>query len=123
VLPQGFDLAIAGWAPRSGITGPEGSIGRYPWLFAATYRRGQERIDVTQRASRRDWPDDPFGGECQPLRTEAVQIGSLTGTFGIGQNTVPHVYWRDGSLLYTVSGPYPRDDLVAIAASLRPLGT
>lgn len=123
VLPPGFTLAVSGWAPRSAVTGAEGSIAPFPWLFAASYRRGQERIDVTQRVATRNWPDDPFGGECQPLRTERVQIGSITGTFGTGQNTVPHVYWRDGRLLYTVSGPYPRDDLVTIAASLRKLGT
>lgn len=123
VLPDGFTLAIAGWAPRSGITGPEGSIPPYSWLFAASYRRGQERIDVTQRASSRDWPDDPFGGECQPLQVEPVTVNGIAATFGAGQNTVPHLYWRDGGLLYTVSGPYPKDDLVAIAASLRKVGT
>ena len=119
VLPPGFTLAISGWAPRSGITGPEGSIAPFPWLFAATYRRGQERIEVTQRVATRNWPADPFGGECQPLRTEAVTINGLSATYGTGQSTVPHLYWRDGPLLYTVSGPYSRDDLIAIAASLQ----
>ena len=117
-LPAGFTLATSGWAPRSGITGPEGSIARSPWLFGATYRRGQERIDLTQRVASTDWPDDPFGGECQPLQTEAVTINGVAATFGTGQNTVPHLFWRDGPLRYTVSGPYPKDDLVAIAASL-----
>jgi hypothetical protein len=112
---------VSGWARRSGITGPEGSIPAFPWLFAARYRRGQEHIDVTQRLARagEDWPVDPFGSECQPLRTENVTIGTVTATYGIGENTVPHLFWRDGPLLYTVSGPFPKDDLVAIAASLR----
>ncbi len=118
-LPAGFRLAISGWAPRSAITGPEGSIAPFPWLFAATYRRGQERIDVTQRVASRNWPDDPFGGECQPLRTEPVTINGVAATYGIGQSTIPHLYWRDGPLLYTVSGPYPKDDLIVIAASLK----
>lgn len=123
VLPTGFDLAISGWARRSSVTGAEGSIAPHPWLFAATFTRGQERIEVTQRVSRQDWPDDPFGGECAPLKTEPVTINGITATYGVGQNTVAHLYWRDGSLLYTVSGPYPRDDLVTIAASLRKLGS
>lgn len=123
VLPEGFALAISGWAPRSGHTGAEGSIAPFPWLFAATYRRGQERIEVTQRVSKTDWPDDPFGGECQPLQTEAVTVNGVAATYGTGQNTVPHVYWRGGPLLYTVSGPYSRDDLIAIAASLHKLGS
>ncbi len=122
VLPDGFARATSGWAPRSGTTGAEGSIPPFAWLFAATYRRGQERIEVTQRVSKKDWPDDPFGGECQPLQTEPVTVNGVPATFGVGQNTVPHIYWRDGSLLYTVSGPYPRDDLIAIAASLHKVG-
>jgi hypothetical protein len=122
VLPDGFALATSGWAPRSGHTGAEGSIAPFSWLFAATYRRGQERIEVTQRASKKDWPDDPFGGECQPLQTEPVTVNGIAATYGTGQSTVPHIFWRDGSLLYTVSGPYPRDDLLAIAASLHKVG-
>jgi hypothetical protein len=123
LVPPGFRLAMAGWAPRGSVTGPEGSIPARPWLFAALYRRGQEYISVTQRVSRRDWPDDPFGGECQPLFTEPVTINGVAATYGIGQSTVPHLYWRDGPLLYTVSGPFPKDDLIAIAASLRTLGS
>lgn len=123
VLPAGFELAVSGWARRSGVTGAEGSIASLPWLFAASYRNGLDRIDVTQRVSTKDWLDDPFGGECQPLTTEPVMINGIAATYGIGQNTVPHLYWRDGPLLYTVSGPYPRDDLVTIAASLRKLGS
>jgi hypothetical protein len=121
VLPPGYSRAVSGWARRSGITGAEGSIPALPWLFAARYRRGQEHIDVTQRLARggADWPDDPFGGECQPLRTERVTIGTVPGTYGTGQTVGPHLYWRDGPLLYTVSGPFPKDDLIAIAASLR----
>jgi hypothetical protein len=123
VLPPGFSLALSGWAPRSATVGPEGSVAPFPWLFAATYRRGQERIDVTQRAATTDWPDDPFGAECQPLQTEAVTINGVAATFGTGQFTVPHLYWRDGPLLYTVSGPYPKDDLIAIASSLQRVAT
>lgn len=119
VVPAGFTLAVAGWAPRSGFTGPEGSIPPSPWLFGAVYRKGQERIDITQRVASTDWPDSPFGGECQPLATEPVTIGTASGTFGIGPTIVPHVFWRDGPFRYTVSGPFPKDDLVAIAASLQ----
>lgn len=123
VLPPGFALAVSGWASRSGITGPEGSIPPSAWLFAASYRRGQERIDVTERVASADWPNDPFGAECQPLRTEAVSVGGVAATYGIGAATVPHLFWRDGPIRYTVSGPFPTDDLVTIAASLRKIGT
>lgn len=122
VLPPGFRLAVSGWAPRGSVTGAEGSIPANAWLFTAVYRRGQEYISVTQRTSRSDWPDDPFGTECRPLVTEPVTINGIPATYGIGQETTPHLYWRDGSLLHTVSGPFPKDDLIAIAASIRPLG-
>ena len=122
-LPPGFKLAVSGWAPRSGITGAEGSIPPSAWLFSASYRRGQERIDVTQRVASTDWPVSPFSGECQPLTEEPVSIAGVAATFGIGATTLPHVYWREGPLRYTVSGPFPKEDLVAIAASLRKLGT
>lgn len=119
-LPNGFALAVAGWAPRSGVTGAEGSNPPFRELFAAVYRRGIERIDVTQRLWRPGgWANDPFGGECLFQYTERVPLGRIRATYGIGPETEPHLYWRQGRVLYTVSGPFPRRDLVAIAASLR----
>jgi hypothetical protein len=121
VLPPGFSLALTGWAPRSAHTGAEGSIPPKPQLFAASYRRGFERIDVTQRLSGPNgWTGDPFGGECLFEYTEQVTVQGVQGTYGIGAEIVPHVYWREGNVLYTVSGPFPRRDLVAIANSLAP---
>ena len=73
------------------------------------------------RRTRRDWPDDPFGGECKELRTEQVKINGAAATYGIGPTIVPHLYWRASKVRYTVSGPFSRDDLVAIASSLQPI--
>jgi len=122
-LPSGFRRAVTGWAPRSRQTGAEGSNPRYRELFAAVYRRGWERIDVTQRlAGRRGWLTDPFGFECGVVRTERVSVGGVAATFGEGPEIVPHLYWRDGRVLHTVSGPFSKDTLVEIAASLAPVG-
>jgi anti-sigma factor RsiW len=121
-LPQGFRLAVAGWAPRSGTTGPEGSIPRARQLFAAVYRRGIERVDLTQRlAPAGGWANDPFGGECVRMFTERATIGGATAVYGAGPSTTPHLYWRSGRILYTVSGPFPKAELAAIARSLRPV--
>jgi hypothetical protein len=118
-LPPGFALAVSGWAPRSGTTGPEGSNPPFRELFGAVYRRGFERIDVTQRLARPGgWRNDPFGGECAFQYTERVMLRGVTATFGIGPTIEPHLVWRRGRVLYTVSGPLPRRDLVAIARSL-----
>ena len=121
LLPSGFRLAVSGWARRSGVTGPEGSNPRYPQLFGAVYRRGFERIDLTQRlAAGRGWLSDPFGAECQFQLEERVVVHGVPARFATGPETVPHLYWRRGRLLLTVSGPFPKRDLVAIAESLAP---
>ena len=93
---------------------------RRPQLFAAVYRRGFERIDVTQRlAEPRGWSVDPFGAECVFQYSERATIRGARGWYGIGPDTTPHLFWRQGRVLYTVSGPYAKRDLLAIANSLQ----
>jgi len=121
MLPNGYRLVLAGWAPRSGITGAEGSNPRYNGLFAAVYRRGVDRIDVTQRLAGPGWQADPFGGECLVQFEENATVDGQPAFYGIGPEIPPHLYWRDGTLLYTVSGPYTKATLVAIANSLAPI--
>jgi hypothetical protein len=124
VLPRGFTLALSGWAPLSGRTGPEASNPRYRSLFAAVFRRGAERIDITQRLARPSgWRGDPFGGECAPLVRQVTRVGGVRAFWAAGPTVVPHLYWRAGSILYTVSGPLPRRELVRIAESLTPVRT
>lgn len=122
VLPPGFSLAVSGWAPRSNVTGAEASMPARPELFGAVYRRGLERIDVTQRlAGRRGWVADPFGGECLFEYVERATVHGARGRYGIGPEITPHLFWRRGRVLYTVSGPFPKRDLLAIARSLAPV--
>ena len=121
VLPAGFARTVTGWARRSGRTGPEASNPRFPWLFAAVYRRGVERIDITQRlGSGRDWPSDPFGAECVFQYEQRTAVRGRPARYAYGPETTPHLYWREGRVLLTVSGPFPRRELVRIAASLAP---
>ena len=123
-LPAGFRRAVTGWAARSAITGPEGSIPRGRSLFAAVYARGWERIEITQRsAASGDWAGDPFAGECRPLTSRAVTVGGTAATYAFGPETGPHLYWREGPVLHTVSGPFPPEDLVSVAESLAPAAT
>jgi hypothetical protein len=121
-VPNGFKRVVSGWAQRSGRTGPEASNPRYASLFGAVYRRGWERIDVTQRlAGATGWVSDPFGVECGFQLESAVRVKGVPAAYGAGPEITPHVYWRRGKLLYTVSGPFPKKDLVAIAESLAPV--
>jgi hypothetical protein len=122
-LPSGFALSVSGWAPRSGRTGPEASNPRYASLFAAVYRRGWERIDVTERlAGAKGWLGDPFGFECGAETSSSVDVNGTKATFAQGGEIIPHLYWRSGKVLYTVSGPFPAATLSAIARSLKPVG-
>ena len=122
-LPDGFTLAVSGWAPRSARTGPEASNPRYAQLFAAVYRRGWEHIDVTQRlAGAKGWIDDPFGFECGSEQASTVDVNGAKATFASGAEIVPHLYWRSGNVLYTVSGPFPAATLAEVARSLKPVG-
>jgi hypothetical protein len=121
-VPAGFRLAVSGWAPRSGITGPEGSIPPRPSLFQAVYARGWERLELTMRRSGgRDWPGDPFAGECARVTARTVTVRGVPATFGIGPETHPHLFWREGGVLLTLSGPFPAETLVAVAGSLAPV--
>ncbi len=120
-LPDGYRLVVSGWAPRSAATGAEASIPPSAWLFTAEYRRGQERITVSQRAGATDWPDDPFGHECGAVTTTDVSVGSAPAKYASGPEVIPHLFWREGKVRFTVSGPLPREALVQVAASLRPV--
>jgi len=48
-----------------------------------------------------------------------IRFGGVRATFGEGPEVVPHLYWRDGRVLHTVSGPFAKETLVEVAASLR----
>lgn len=122
-LPAGFTRVATGWAPRSAVVGPEGSLPAAPNLFAAVYKRGVERLDFTQRSStralRRDWlKSDPFAGECADVTMEDAIVSGHAARFGVGPTTVPHLFWINGRVLHTLSGPYPKAELVMIAESL-----
>ena len=64
----------------------------------------------------------PFGFECVAETTSAVDVNGAKATFGEGGEIIPHLYWRSGRVLYTVSGPLPAATLAAIARSLKPVG-
>ena len=48
-------------------------------------------------------------------------MDGVPATFGIGPEIPPHLFWRDGAVLNTVSGPFPAATLVEIAESLTPI--
>ena len=119
-LPSGFRLATSGWARRGARTGVSGVNRPEPHLFSAVYVRGWERVEITERvASHGMWKHDPFARRCLPMRGGHTMVGTRPARYGIGPEIVSHLWWREGSLLYTVSGPFGKRDLQAIGASMK----
>ena len=80
------------------------------------------RIEITQRvAANGTWKNDPFSRACRPMRRGRTLVGTGPGRYGVGPEIPSHLWWRQGPLLYTVSGPYPKRDLLAIGESLKPI--
>jgi hypothetical protein len=122
-LPEGFVQSVAGWSRYSSITGPEGSIPRSPYLFGVVYRRGWERIDITQRKSTSAvasmWRDSsPWGVECGAVSRTKVHINGKSGWYETDATRAPRVYWKRGNVLNTVQGPFPKATLLHIARTL-----
>jgi hypothetical protein len=65
---------------------------------------------------------DPFEDGCVWSYRERATIGRARGWYGAGPDEPPHLCWRAERPLYTVSGPFPKRDLLAIARSLAPSG-
>jgi hypothetical protein len=119
-LPPGFSLVASGWAPTGARTGTRDVNKRGRYLFSAVYTRGWERIEITQRlvgSSR--FVRDPFSETCLSMQGGTTLVGNRGARYGIGAEIPSHLWWRDGPLYYTVSGPYPKRDLKVIAESLR----
>jgi hypothetical protein len=118
-LPTGFTLVQSGWAPQGARTGPGGFNRRDSWLFQTVYRRGWERIEITQRiATHGPWRANPFQETCQSLRGGRATISGVGAKYGVGPDVTSHLWWRSANQLFTVSGPYGKGDLSVIANSL-----
>lgn len=125
-LPTGFVLDHTGSAKTGNTVGPEASFPRSNGLFFAKWRRGLESIDFTIRGAKgtlaKDWDEsDPFGGECSAATTSTIQVGSVTAKYAVGEEFAPRLWWRTGSTLYTLSGPFSKQQLATVAASLTPV--
>jgi hypothetical protein len=125
-VPAGFVLAHVGHGARGGRLGPEGYMPQSRGVFFAKWTHGLEAIDFTIRPAHGtlvdDWDDnDPFGGECSFAATSEVAVGSATAKYAVGEFGSPRLWWRDGTTLYTLSGPFSAEQLATIARSLAPV--
>ncbi len=119
-LPNGFALVASGWAPLGARTGVRDVNKRNRSLFSAVYVRGWERIEVTQRlVGAGKFRRDPFSRLCSSMQAGTTLVSNRGARYGIGTEIPSHLWWRDGPIYLTVSGPYPKRDLKVIAESLQ----
>lgn len=121
-LPTGFKLVASGWASKGARTGAGNANKADTSLFSAVYAKGWERIELTQRvASNGTWARDPFSRLCLGMQVGRTLVNNRGAKYGIGPEIPSHLWWREGSILFTVSGPLPKKDLKVIAESLKPI--
>ncbi|MCW2926729.1 MAG: hypothetical protein JWM86_697 [Thermoleophilia bacterium] len=123
-VPSGFRLAHTGTGTLGGMLGPEGSFPQSTGVFFAHYVRGLEQLDLSIRPARStlaaDWDQsDPFGGECAAATTTAVTVQGHAARYATGERGNARLWWRDGSTLFTLSGPLAPAQLVAVGDSLQ----
>lgn len=119
-LPSGFTLVSSGWAPLGTRTGIRDVNKRNRSLFSAVYMKGWERIEVTERlVGSAKFRRDPFSELCLGMHDGRTLVGNRGARYGIGPEIPSHLWWREGPIYFTVSGPYPKRDLKAIAESLQ----
>jgi hypothetical protein len=62
---------------------------------------------------------DPFSEQCLAMRHGTTLVSNRGARYGIGTEIPSHLWWREGPIYFTVSGPYPKKDLKVIAESLQ----
>jgi hypothetical protein len=127
--PPGYTFdaaAVAEQSPAAATAVPNPTSRR---VFSLSYRRGFEQFIVTTRLRRSGsgrWRD-PVGVTDVPLHHERVRLrgGALAGVWAdvvIDPRALPHLWAQTRELVVTVSGDLSRDELLAVAQSLRPVG-
>lgn len=125
-LPDGFQVSEVAVATSAPPTGAEGLNPPSRQVVSISYRRGLEGVIVTTRTTGPDpfaW-SDPFRGEGQVSRSEAVTIrgGAFDGALGeviVDALGLPHLWALGPDQVLTLSGDLGRDALVAAAGSMR----
>ena len=121
-LPAGFTLVASGWASKGAKTGVRDLNTPNSSLFSAVYKKGWERIEITQRlVGSAKFRRDPFSESCLAMQPGNTVIKNRGAKYGIGTEIPSHLWWREGNIYFTVSGPYGKKDLKVIAESLTPL--
>ena len=122
-VPTGFHLAAVAVAERATATGPGAANPPSRDVVALAYRRGLEQFVVTTRLRGRGSWQDPFATEGIRLVSEPIDVGGVLAgpntRLVIDPRVVPHLWAKTDRLVVTVAGDLSRDELLAVAESLR----
>jgi hypothetical protein len=133
LVPDGYRLQVVGGAAvTANPTGPLAPLARADDVVVAVYRKGFRALVVTTGHVSRDNPvdwTDPFLASSMSVRREPIELPrdreypGATGEVVVDPASVPHVWATSGDgdtwVVLTVAGPLRRDDLVAVATSVR----
>jgi hypothetical protein len=122
-LPEGYRLTEVAVAREPASSNPDNPPSRD--VVSLSYRRGFDQFLVTTR--RRDggrWRD-PLGpppgltAHPKPVTLHGGALDGITAQLDVDPRTIPHVWALTPRLVVTVSGDLSRDELLAVAQSLR----
>jgi hypothetical protein len=94
-------------------------------VVSLSYRRGFDHFLVTTRRRGGGRWRDPLGpppgltAHPQPVTLHGGALDGITGELDVDPRTTPHVWALTPKLVVTLSGDLTRDELLAVAQSLR----
>jgi hypothetical protein len=124
-VPAGYRLSEVAVSTRSGPQDGETNIPVAGPIIAVTYRRGIDRIIVTNRpvGNRRELWGEPYYGEGTPntpdLKIESVRTPLGTLQLVLDPQTTAHVWGLTNELAVTIEGALTAEELRVAAESLR----
>lgn len=122
-LPDGYRLSEVAVAREPTPSNPDNPPSRD--VVSLSYRRGFDQFLVTtRRRGEGDWRD-PLGpppgltAHPRPVTLHGGALDGITGQLDVDPRTIPHLWALTPKLVVTVSGDLSRDELLAVAQSLR----
>jgi hypothetical protein len=122
-LPDGYRLGEVAVAHEPAEANPDNTPSRD--VVSLSFRRGFDQFLVTTRRRGAGSWRDPLGpppgltAHPQPVTFHGGALDGITGQIDVDPRTSPHIWALTSKLVVTVSGDLTRDELLAVAQSLR----
>jgi hypothetical protein len=122
-VPAGYRLNEVAVAREPTPSNPDNPQSRD--VVSLSYRRGFDQVLVTTRRRGEGRWRDPLGpppgltAHPQPVTLHGGALDGIAGQIDVDPRTTPHVWALTPKLVVTVSGDLSREELLAVAQSLR----